>query len=90
MNEHEIKMLIEERKSAQRRYSYSALAAAAGVWLAGHFVPCGTRKLLYIGAIGYALYMLWLTYKNWRCPACGKLLGQRLDIDECPHCKTRF
>lgn len=90
MTEKEIKKEFASRKADQRIGSYSALAAGAGAWALGRIVPCFIRDILYVIATIYVLTVLWRTYKNWRCPACGKLLGRRIDIDACPHCRTKL
>jgi hypothetical protein len=40
-------------------------------------VPC------VIVAVGY-------TYRNWRCPACDRYLGSKLNIGRCRHCGARL
>ena len=35
---------------------------------------------------------LWLLFKYWRCPACGKMLGRMVigNLVRCPHCKKEI
>ena len=57
---------------------------------AAYFVPCTVKNLIYGVLLAYSGSALYRTYKIWRCPACGRLLGDRIDIDACPSCAVRF
>lgn len=38
----------------------------------------------------FILPVIYLTQKNWRCPACGKPLGRSINPKSCPACKQSF
>jgi len=38
----------------------------------------------------FILPVIFLTSKNWRCPACGKPLGRAVNPGSCPSCGTHF
>ncbi|HOX23976.1 MAG TPA: hypothetical protein PLL10_10955 [Elusimicrobiales bacterium] len=84
-----IKAEFRRRQDEQRAIGWKALPCVALVLMAD-FLPCPVRKWALALTIAYALYLLWLSLRNWRCPACGKYLGQRVDIARCPGCHTEF
>jgi hypothetical protein len=59
--------------------------AGAGVTITG--LAPDTELALGLG-IGIALLLI--TYYFWRCPACGKSIGFKVDVKACPHCKSGF
>ena len=90
MSDEEIKAEFASRQAEQRAISYKAIGAAAAGLAAGYFLPCSAKRTVYavlIACTGFALYR---TFKVWRCPACDRLLGDRIDIDACPRCRAKF
>ena len=45
----------------------------------------------YCAGVCYAVF-LYLLFKFWRCPFCGKMLGRMVigDVMQCPHCKKEI
>lgn len=90
MSDEEIKAEFLARQAEQRGISYRAMAVIVSGVAVAYFSPCRTKPLVYGVLILYAGFALYRTYKIWRCPACGRLLGDRIDIDACPHCSAKF
>jgi len=89
MNDDEIKNEFAYRQQCQRKLSYSALGAVLLLLLAV-CLPGAVRTFVFALVIFYAALIVFATSRNWRCPVCGKLLGMHIEIDECPHCKTKL
>jgi hypothetical protein len=53
------------------------------------FIGLDSKIELALGA-GIGIALMAITYYRWRCPACGKLLGLKLDLKACPHCKAEL
>jgi len=80
------KRAYAERK---RRQALSTIPvgvlALAVVMGGGAVVGLGaTASLVVVGAVVLGFFGFSLV--NWRCPACDRYLGQRLDPRECPSC----
>lgn len=83
---------MEFRARLLRQKSLSRTAVAAGVsgMLLAQALPCGYRPPVYGVTLAVVAVILFLSFRNWRCPSCGRLLGTSLDIGDCPHCKFKF
>jgi uncharacterized membrane protein HdeD (DUF308 family) len=53
------------------------------------FIGLDSKIELALGA-GIGIALIAITYYRWRCPACGKLLGLKVDVKACPHCKAEL
>jgi len=78
------------RQEEQRAISWKALPAAAGLLAAQYMFPCPLKRMVRYGVIIYFCYILYLSWRNWRCPACEKYLGKPINPKRCPHCRTEF
>ena len=90
MSDEEIKAEFSIRQAEQRRISYKALAAVVVGVGNTYLAPCPVKQLIYGILIMYIGFALYRTFKIWRCPACNRLLGDRIDLDACPHCSAKF
>ncbi len=86
----EIQQEFKRLQEAQRRRSFGgialALAGLGALRLAPPFLGRGLVVLCLAGLVGIVV----ATFRAWRCPACGRLLGKKLDLDECPRCGASF
>ena len=90
MSDEEIKAEFLARQAEQRSISYKAIGVILAGLAAGYFLPCSAKPTVYAVLIAYTGFALYRTFKVWRCPACGRLLGDRIDIDACPRCRVKF
>jgi len=78
------------RQEEQRAISWKAVPAIAVMLLAEYALPCPLKALAMWGAIIWVGYILYQSWRNWRCPACEKYLGKTISHVRCPHCHTEF
>lgn len=90
MSDEEIKTAFAARQREQRGISYKALAVVVIGMGAAYLAPCAEKTLIYLILIAYLGFALYRTFKIWRCPACNRLLGDRLDLDACPRCSVKL
>ena len=90
MDEEQIMTEFKERQRRQRALSLSGIVSGAIGLGAAYILPCSFRLPVYAVTIAAVLSVLYRSFKNWRCPACNKLFGKRIDIDSCPYCKFKF
>lgn len=51
------------------------------------------QPVVYCGILICAMVpFLWLLFRFWRCPLCGKMLGRVVigNVIRCPHCKEEI
>jgi hypothetical protein len=85
----EIRREFARRQSTQRTIQRWGIAMGL-VALVG-ITTCGSagRLLIWVCLPVLAGLLAW-TFKNWRCPHCGRLLGKRISIIRCPYCQIEF
>lgn len=88
MQTEEILLEYEKRKWI-RRYAGIGFLVAEVAWIATANGWLVERWLLIGGVILLALLLFLVTWRYWRCPACGRLLG-RDEPKHCPECGTRL
>ena len=81
---------FRRRQAKQRGLTWRGVAygivGLVGPWVMpppfGRIVA-GICLFVLVGILGFTL-------AGWRCPACGRLLGRKLDPRACPHCGEAF
>ncbi|MDH3297861.1 MAG: hypothetical protein OEM96_06250 [Gemmatimonadota bacterium] len=75
---------IRRRRQAISTIPVGALGLAVTISGGGLFGLGGSAVLVVVGAV--VLSFFGFSVSNWRCPACDRYLGQRLNPSECPSC----
>jgi len=76
--------VARRKRQAISTIPVGALAAAVALGGGGLFGLGESAVLVVVGAVVLAFFGFSLA--NWRCPACDRYLGQRLNPRECPAC----
>jgi hypothetical protein len=81
---------LEARFRQTKRYQVAAAVPVAGALLLlvaaeRYAADLGTGPVT-LGAAFLVLVAAGFSWWNWRCPACRRFLGTRLNPDRCPGC----
>lgn len=86
--EAEFRRRFVEKQRFQVAGYVPAVGAVVLVVLAVRYVPDVSEEAgtIFFGTLGLLLASALFTWRNWRCPACGKFLGLGLSPTDCPKC----
>jgi hypothetical protein len=97
---------MDPREQIVRAFIKRKTLSSIMIYIAFFFIFVGIISKRYAGAgvtitglapdmelalgLGIGIALLLITYYFWRCPACGKSIGFKVNVNACPHCKAGF
>ena len=85
----EFKEQFRERKKRQKAVSVLVIVLLVPVFIIRAFPNSPMSDYVFFVGIGFfaaVVSAIVFSRKNWRCPACGKYLGQGMNPKHCPNC----